>query len=121
MAHGDITHLDIPADDISRARQFYGTVFGWDIQEYPGFEDYPMWQGPNKVSGGGIAPRVGGLVHPRSYVEVDSIDGSLAAIEANGGRTLTAKTPITATSWFAAFEDTEGNQLGLYEGVTSTD
>ena len=78
MAHGDITHLDIPADDIARARQFYGTVFGWDIQEYPGFEGYPMWQGPNKVSGGGIAPRVGGLVHPRSYVEVDSIDDALA-------------------------------------------
>ena len=121
MAHGDITHIDIPADDIGRATAFYRTVFGWDIQEYPGFEGYPMWQGPNKVSGGGIAPRVGVLVHPRSYVEVDSIDDAIAVVEANGGRTLTPKTPISETSWFAAFEDTEGNQIGLYEGITSTD
>ena len=28
------------------------------------------------------------------------------------------KSQISPTSWWAAFEDTEGNQMGLYEGVT---
>jgi predicted enzyme related to lactoylglutathione lyase len=119
MAHGDITHIDIPADDLSRARQFYGTVFGWSIQEVPGYEGYPMWQAPNKISGGGLAQREGALAHPRSYVEVDSIEEALAAVEANGGRVVVPKSPISPTSWYAAFEDTEGNQLGLYEGTTS--
>ena len=32
-----------------------------------------------------------------------------------------AKAPISDTSWYAAFEDSEGNQMGLYEGVTETD
>ena len=27
---------------------------------------------------------------------------------------------VSDTSWFAAFEDTEGNQVGLYEGTTAT-
>jgi predicted enzyme related to lactoylglutathione lyase len=118
MAHGDITHIDIPADDLSRARQFYGTVFGWNIQEVPGYEGYPMWRAPNKISGGGLAQRGGVLAHPRSYVEVDSIDDALAAVEANGGRVVAPKSQISETSWYAAFEDTEGNQMGLYEGTT---
>jgi predicted enzyme related to lactoylglutathione lyase len=120
MAHGDITHVDIPADDVSRATTFYRELFGWDIQEYPGYEGYPMWRGPNGLSGGGIAPRGEGLTSPRNYVEVDSIDEALSRATELGGRTLMPKTPISDTSWYASFEDTEGNQIGLYEGTTDT-
>ena len=38
MAHGDITHIDIPVDDMARARRFYTTVLGWQIDEVPGYE-----------------------------------------------------------------------------------
>lgn len=120
MAHGDITHIDIPVDDMARARRFYTTVLGWQIDEVPGYEGYPMWRAPNQVSGGGLTPREEGLTHPRSYVEVDSIDETLAKVEENGGRVVMAKAPISDTSWYAAFEDSEGNQMGLYEGVTET-
>ena len=78
MAHGDITHTDIPVSDLEAGKKFYGTLFGWNIAEYPGFEGYPMWQAPNKISGGGLAPRGDGFTQPRSYVEVDSIDDTLA-------------------------------------------
>jgi predicted enzyme related to lactoylglutathione lyase len=120
MAHGDITHIDIPVDDMDRARRFYTTVLGWQINEVPGYEGYPMWQAPNKISGGGLTARAEGMEHPRSYVEVDSIDDTLGKVEQNGGRVVMAKTPISDTSWFAAFEDSEGNQMGLYEGTTET-
>jgi len=116
MPHGDITHIDIPADDIGRAREFYSQLFGWRIEEYPGYEGYPMWQAPNKISGGGLAPREPGLSTPRSYVEVDSIDEALRRAADLGGSVVVQKTPISETSWFAVFADTEGNQLGLYEG-----
>lgn len=118
MAHGDITHIDIPVDDKDRAKAFYSGVFGWDIAEVPGFEGYPMWQAPNKISGGGLASRDMGLTQPRSYVEVDSIDDALAKVDELGGKVTMEKSPISETSWWAAFEDTEGNQLGLYEGTT---
>ncbi|MGH3471777.1 MAG: VOC family protein [Nocardioidaceae bacterium] len=119
--HGDITHIDIPADDIQRARDFYSSLFGWNINEVPGYEGYPMWQAPNKISGGGITQRQGELAYPRSYVEVDSIDDALAKVTAMGGKAVMAKTPISETSWYASFEDTEGNHLGLYEGTTSVE
>lgn len=118
MAHGDITHIDIPVDDMDRATAFYSDVLGWQIAEMAGFDGYPMWQAPNEVSGGGFVSRDGSIPTMRSYVEVDSIDDVLAKVADAGGSVVLEKTPITETSWFAVFSDTEGNQLGMYEGTT---
>lgn len=118
MAHGDITHIDIPVDDMERATAFYGAVLGWQISEMDGFEGYPMWQAPNQVSGGGFAQREGSFQSIRTYVEVDSIDDVLAKALEAGGDVVLAKSPISDTSWYAVVSDTEGNQMGLYEGTT---
>ena len=115
MAHGDITHIDIPVTDLTAAAKFYSTMFGWAIATQPGFEDYPMWRAPNQISGGGLAPRSAEFAQPRSYVEVDSIDTSLEVAVANGGAVLMGKTPIDASSWWAVFSDPDGNSVGLYE------
>ena len=117
MAHGDFNHIDIPVEDMGRATSFYSTAFGWAIAAPPGFDDYPMWRGPNQASGGGFGQRSGNLQVPRPYIEVDSIDATLAKITELGGKVVQEKMEITPTSWWAAFEDTEGNQLGLYEGT----
>lgn len=116
MAHGDITHIDIPVEDLGRASEFYSALFGWQIAEIPGFEGYPMWQAPNKISGGGLAPRSADFTQPRSYVEVDSIDETLAKATAHGATVVMAKSPIDDKSWWAIFRDPDGNHIGLYEG-----
>ena len=121
MAHGDITHIDIPVTDVGRSREFYSGLFGWSIQEVPGFEGYPMWRAPNQVSGGGLAPRGEGFTTPRSYVEVDSIDEVLGKVVAAGGTVKMPKGKIDETSWWAAIEDPDGNEIGLYEGTTATE
>ncbi len=118
MAHGDITHHEIPADDLERATAFYDGVFGWGIQEYPGFEGYPMWRGPNGVNGGGLVQRSDDLTAPRAYVEVDSIDDVLRRVTENGGTVRVPRTQISPTSWSAVLLDPDGNEIGLYEGVT---
>lgn len=118
MAHGDITHIDIPVSDNARATEFYGSLFGWQISAPPGFEDYPMWRAPNQISGGGLAPRGDDFTQPRSYVEVDSIDDTLALVTRHGGQVLMGKSPISDTSWWAIFTDPDGNTMGLYEGTT---
>jgi predicted enzyme related to lactoylglutathione lyase len=118
MAHGDITHIDIPVTDTDRAKGFYSGLFGWQIQAPPGFEDYPMWRAPNQISGGGLAPRDGGFDQPRSYVEVDSIDDTLAKVTDLGGTVLMEKREISPTSWWAVLQDPDGNRIGLYEGTT---
>lgn len=42
MAHGDITHIDIPVSDMAASTAFYSKLFGWNIAELPGLEGYPM-------------------------------------------------------------------------------
>lgn len=120
MAHGDITHIDIPVSDRAKASAFYSTLFGWNVTAPPGWEDYPMWQAPNQVSGGGLAPRDDDFTQPRSYVEVDSIDDTLRIAEANGATVVHGKQPISDTSWWALIADPDGNHIGLYEGYTDT-
>ncbi|MFE6996939.1 VOC family protein [Microbacterium sp. NPDC057659] len=117
MAHGDITHIDIPVADLAKGAAFYSGLFGWNIAEMPGFEGYPTWQAPNGISGGGLAPRDDGFTQPRSYVEVDSIDDTLAAAKAAGGSVAMEKSAITDTSWWAVIVDPDGNHIGLFEGV----
>lgn len=117
MAHGDITHIDIPVNDLGRAGDFYSRLFGWKIAEPPGFEGYPMWQAPNGISGGGLAPRDEGFSQPRSYVEVDSIDETIARAKEAGATVLMDKQPITDASAWAVIVDPDGNHIGLYEGT----
>lgn len=121
MAHGDITHIDIPVSDLRRAHAFYASLFGWQISEPPGFEGYPMWQAPNGISGGGLAPRSDTFTQPRSTVEVDSIEVALATAVENGGEIVMGKEPISETSWWAILRDPDGNEIGVYEGVTDRD
>ncbi|WP_252974384.1 VOC family protein [Janibacter melonis] len=120
MPHGDITHIDIPVSDLARASEFYNGLFGWQIAEIPGYEGYPMWQAPNTISGGGLAPRGEGFTQPRSYVEVDSIEETLAKVRESGGAVVMEKSPISETSWWAVFTDPDGNVVGVYEGATDT-
>jgi len=121
MAHGDITHIDIPVTDLDAAKAFYSRLFGWQIAEPPGFEGYPMWQAPNEISGGGLAPRSEGFTQPRSYVEVDSIDDTVALAVDGGATVLMEKSEISPTSWWAVIADPDGNSIGLYEGTTEVE
>jgi uncharacterized protein len=123
MKHGDFTHIEIPAEDTGRARNFYGELFGWKFaDEIPGFEGYHMFSTP--VGDAGMAGAIGkrGEMAPekvRSYVHVDSIDDSLSKVTALGGTVLEPKAEVPGMGWYAVFADTEGNELALWENPAS--
>lgn len=123
MKHGDFTHIEIPADDTGRAKNFYGELFGWKFaDEIPGFEGYHMFSTP--VGDEGMAGAIGkrGEMAPekvRSYVHVDSIDDSLSKVTALGGTVVEPKAEVPGMGWYAVFADTEGNELALWENPPS--
>lgn len=115
MSSGQITHLDIPSDDLERAKRFYSGVFGWQIAAVPGFDDYEMARtGENQGAGIGIrgetAPQ--GI---RVYVTVDSLDDALVAVERLGGSVAVEKTEVPGMGWYAAVIDTEGGEIGIWQ------
>ena len=39
---GKIVHIEIPADDTGKSREFWGSLFGWEFQSFPGPSEYHM-------------------------------------------------------------------------------
>jgi len=122
-----VVHFEIPADDQARAKAFYGSVFGWQIQtmeemDYtiltttPVDEQTQMPTEPGAINGG-MMKRSAETPSPVLTVGVDSVDDSLKQVEAAGGSVVTPKTAIPGMGAFAYFKDTEGNVLGLWESA----
>lgn len=124
---GRIVHFEVPYDDRDRAAQFYGEVFGWQVQEVPGFAYSFAVTGPTGDSGptepgyinGGMMERTAQYRSPVITVDVTSIDDALAAVESHGGSVARGKEPVGDMGWSAYFNDPEGNLMGLWESARS--
>jgi predicted enzyme related to lactoylglutathione lyase len=118
-----IVHFEIPYDDEARARTFYGDLFGWKLESYPGMDYTLVTTGPTGDQGatepgfinGGMGRRTENFAAPTVVVDVPDIDAKLAEVEAKGGAVLSTKSPVGEMGWSAYFRDTEGNVIGLWE------
>ena len=119
MAHGQMTHLELPADDPARARRFYEGLLGWQFAEMAEFPNYFLFTfGTIERAGGAIGFRDQSAPHQlRLYIEVDSIDALTPKVAGLGGKVDEPKAEIPGQGWYAVIDDTEGNQLGLYENL----
>ena len=108
MAHGEINHIEFPADDPERAKAFYGAVAGWEFSTMPDFADYYLFR-TSEGYGGAIGKRDVSTGHIlRIYIEVKSMDDALAAAERTGGTVKEPKQEIPGMGWFAVVIDPDG-------------
>ena len=122
-----VVHFEIQADDVERAKAFYGAVFGWSFQNYGEVTGSPYWgvtTGPEERPGinGGLlqrptpAPAVG---HgSNAYVctmEVDDYDVTERHILDAGGQVALPKMALTGMAWQGYYIDTEGNTFGIHQ------
>ena len=116
MGHS-IVYFEIPADDLQRARSFYGQLFGWQFEEMPGMDDYLTFRtGTEEGSlGGGLWKRQNAQQGITNYIGVASVDESIAKIEALGGTIVVPKSPVQGMGWMAWFRDPEGNVMALWQ------
>jgi predicted enzyme related to lactoylglutathione lyase len=122
-----VVHFEIPVDDLERAKGFYGSVFGWRLDDVPGM-DYTMvgtvpvdeQQMPTEPGAinGGIMQRSDETPNPVLTIDVASVEEALKQVEAGGGTVVRPRTEIPGMGWFAYFKDTEGNTLGLFENAS---
>jgi uncharacterized protein len=109
---GQIVHIEIPADDTSRAREFWGSLFGWQFQEYPGPSEYHMTR-IDDAQGGAITKEPGKR-GTRAYFSVDDIHAGAARVKELGGESSDAM-PVPSMGWFATCSDPHGNEFGLWQ------
>jgi predicted enzyme related to lactoylglutathione lyase len=126
VSHG-VVHFEIPADDPDKLSDFYGKLFGWNIQKTPMGDGSNYWvvstvatneQGMPSEPGainGGIYPRPAPEARPINYVNVESVDEYQQKAESLGARVVLQKMPIPGMGYFAQVIDPEGNQFGLFQ------
>lgn len=120
MAHGDYTHIEIPADDPARAQRFYEGVFGWSFTTMPDFPDYFMYTtaAGDEGVGGAIGKRDVSAPHAiRNYIHVTSIEDSTAKATEYGGSVVQGKAEVPGMGWYAVLQDSEGNEFALWQAM----
>jgi len=116
MANHNISHFDITADDVERARRFYERVFGWRFEAFGPPDFYMIRTGSDADPGihGSLSKRSepaagGGRIGFECTISVDDLKAIRAAIVANGGRIELEEHEIVGVGTLIRFEDTEGN------------
>jgi hypothetical protein len=115
-----LVHFEVPAQDTNRALGFYGSMFGWEFQEYPGAPGgYHMTQ-TGEGQGGAIhgAADGGGIPGIFVYFDVDDINAGAARVRELGGE-AEEPGPVPQMGWYARCKDTEGNGFGLWQNDES--
>jgi len=104
---GKIVWFEVAADKGDRAREFYGSLFGWGFQRFGDEGDYQMTDGGAVYTN----PDGKGII---VYFGTSDLDASIARVNELGG---SAGEPheITNTGRYTVCTDTEGNPFGLYQ------
>ena len=110
---GQIVHIEIPEDDTERGREFWGSLFGWQFESYPGPSEYHMTRISDQ-QGAAITNMEPGNKGTRAYFLVDDINAGAARVKELGG-SADDPMPVPNMGWFATCTDPHGNEFGLWQ------
>ena len=114
---GKIVHVEIPVDDTGAGRAFWGGLFGWQFEAFPGPFEYHMARLADD-QGGALTNMEPGKRGLRPYFDTDDINAGVARVRELGGEAGDAM-PVPAMGWFAICKDDQGNEFGLWQNDTS--
>ena len=116
MAGNPVWHFEIMATEPERAKAFYGKVFDWEFETWPGPMEYVNIK-TGKAPEGGLMkkPEQAPMPALNVYFLVDSVDETLAKAEGAGGRVVVPKMEIPTIGFHACFLDPDGICICLFE------
>jgi len=124
-----VVHFEIQADDLERAKTFYGAVFDWSFQDWSQMSggESAYWgivTGPDDEMGinGGLlkrgAPGPGGGQGTNAFVctiGVGDYDATEKRILEAGGEVALPKMALPGMAWQGYYLDPEGNTFGIHQ------
>jgi uncharacterized protein len=114
-----IVWFEIPADNVERAKKFYGALFGWKITKFPGSMEKAYWHidtgGSDDTPDGGMMERQSPQQTITNYIHVAAVDKAAAKVEKLGGKICMPKTAVPQMGYFVVCQDTENNMFALWE------
>ena len=114
---GHIVHVEIPADDTAGSKAFWGSLFGWQFEAFPGPSEYHMTR-IDDAAGAAITNMEPGKRGPRVYFDVDDIRAGSARVRELGGQ-ASDPMPVPGMGWFSTCQDPHGNEFGIWQNDSS--
>jgi hypothetical protein len=115
--HGVPSWVDVTSTDFERSQKFYSEMFGWEIERGPDdLGGYSMAVLNGRLVAG-VSPAMPPEAPPvwSTYVDVASVDHTLAKVTAAGGTTIAGPMDVPAAGRLAVFSDPEGAVIGLWQ------
>jgi uncharacterized protein len=116
-------HFEIHASDPAALIGFYGQVFGWTFEKYPGVDYWIIMTGDEPLGiNGGLLPRRGPAPQPGAAVSAsvpvigvsDCSQYHERAMAAGATETMPV-TSMPGVGTLAYFQDPDGNHFGIIE------
>ncbi len=117
---GSIAWTEIATSTPAESLEFYKSLFGWESEEMMDGA-YHMIKA-NGEETAGIMDKSAMCDGPPmwvTYVNVASIDDSLARLVELGGKEMMGKTPVEGRGFFAMVEDPHGGKFAIWEKLSS--
>lgn len=127
-----VVHFEMPAEDKSRMRKFYESVFGWQTQQLGSemgnyilattteTDEKRMVKIPGTINGG-FYEKTAPDQYTRLTIAVDDIREAMKQIQAAGGKVIGGMHKpgepdmIPGVGLYATFIDTEGNKVSILQ------
>ncbi len=108
-------HVELNTTDLGKAKEFYGKLFNWTLEDVPNME-YTMIKVGEGTGGGMMKHPVAGAPSMwLAYVMVDVVNAETAKAKSLGATILKDVTEIPGVGWFSIFSDPTGAPLALFK------
>ena len=110
--------VDCQVDDTAEAREFYSSLFGWEIADSAADAGGYLMATKNRRPVAGIGPKPPGMAMPSvwtTYIAADSADDIAAKVTAAGGRVLAPAFDVLDAGRMAVAADPSGASFGVWE------
>jgi predicted enzyme related to lactoylglutathione lyase len=117
-----VVHFEVVGSDGEKLQSYYAELFDWNVNadnemKYGLVDRQENLSSDGTGIGGGIGQGPEGYEgHVTFYVEVPSVEDSLAKAESLGGTRVMGPETIMGRLVLGQFTDPEGNVIGLIEG-----
>ena len=113
-----LTHFEIYGDHPVGLADFYRAVFGWQVEQMPGVDYWRIQTGSSETKAlhGGLTYRaIPNLNGWMLYVNVASLDETVALVQSLGGSIVRPKTAVPKAAWVTILADPAKNIFGVWQ------
>lgn len=117
---GKFVWFELVTGDVSKAKGFYGELFGWKTESMPmqGF-DYTIVKNGETSIGGMTPPEGPQPIHWHTYLSVSDVDGAAKIAKKAGGTVLAEPFDVPNVGRMARIRDPQGASFSVFKSSQS--